>query len=1643
MQHNLITTGDMQRFIMDSYEECRGPPRLFLLDKFDIAGAGACLKRYSDPSFFKTEFSHSKKKKSEVQRETKARKIKVCIQRQNSIKDGALYMETVVGKLGDSEVLKVEDHYRVVRKNIVEDSFCDSIFIEQKIEGKKERTSHIFIPSGRREEHVGGTETLQRLRQLFSDENGSASKKVPMHAVNLKRKHLNGSSFNSVLGKSYMECVLENSSPKHAIVQEHFECNTSDLASEVHEIGKEDFANNLLRTERKWISSPNGQVLLEPSLDELGKDLVKEQSLEYSLEPTAGSYEEILSSVPEISDQYVKDDDERRMEARETEAEEICSDIHQAGAKDEFLEEQSKLEDDGDKTALDKLPFSYLQVGQKAVLFDVKSKTEVSNEYRSAESEEEGNNNNVYPEDQRDEFDGKSEAEAIDDDCGTDNVDRNSSFIHAVDQKEFADCKSMTEANDDGYVSNDAEKNDAVIYKTDHDGYHFDAAEKKHSGISTRDQKDALLNDESKLETSDYGHGSDDAASELDNYMDALTTMDSEMETDTESRAKHERIFLNIVTTETYESMNEKRHVYSNAHPIEDSSTSYDLNGLFKKQRSSCSDSSSNLADIQVPEDKGITYLDTDEKFNQSPNFKDAMAEAIHSSSSSVLSDKSPSPLNGDAGAEVYLSHDIDLTEVHDYTPDEFPSCDGPGTKSPESFVPIRNINGISEISHFVSESGEMSCSSCITDAAVALIHSSSGASLNDVQLIGTEPSRISSLNIEAMGNHSGDDLLLIPEVSSHCAQMEDAEPATFAKSSSTGEDYNVSSDSGVHSSDISDMPQGMKDVEEDCSNVVRLTNGHLDDNLGDLQATFESYLPLQTEETAVPEKALTDSSTSSVCENWVMLDLPSETSPMEDQLSLAKSDIDACSTIPLPPECLSLVQTVPIDASPCALNSQEEITGPHSSCEFDLLKSIELRENEQTSEILLCESVNSNMESLDNNLDKAVASAVSIETERSLFSGQEEFCGSPKNKVRVAPVSLPLKSPVENLPVEVSVQSDDVAIRSIAGVSICNNDGPSIDSRAPSNHLRLFEEVSLHTEVSLDQHKIERSEQPIQEDNIALTSQHLTALSDNEANELLVYATDPVATAVPCQPDSKDLAVSEHLAMHLEGARNHSHSDGDLDASLLSKAGSQNVEQKLGDSDQPVGPKSPDQIHPYEDEKDAASPSTHFLSEPSVPPEQILDAISSHDKGLAPADHLFERKKSPEETVRPITYEVDHFNSHSDSSLVDQLIQQLSESKLKPESLVVATDSIMNGPAISSPGFSTSPILKPEAQMQLPPSHYYQASESPTNLLNSAVAGTPSLSFPSIDMQISEAAYELQPSKPMLGFPLSKPNLQSHEMEDMPPLPPLPPLEWRIGKLQHNSLPYGWQAMHPTNPFLTPQIIEVDRTQQPTNPCSGPQTVDIDKPKQPLSPFGLMPATEDERSQDGSLMSGSITVQPPNPYPPFPNVDDGEPQLGSQPVEEVREHHPKPSTISVILEDQRGLHDLQNSEDHVQQSVIPLKMPETEEDQKENGKMQSEHTKPRDPLIEAVAAHDRNLLRKVSERFPNETGPKSDERDSFLGQIRAKSFNLKPTTSVKPIMQGPRTNLNVVAILEKANAIRQAFAGSDEDNDSDGWSDS
>ncbi|XP_042455747.1 protein SCAR2-like isoform X2 [Zingiber officinale] len=115
-----------------------------------------------------------------------------------------------------------------------------------------------------------------------------------------------------------------------------------------------------------------------------------------------------------------------------------------------------------------------------------------------------------------------------------------------------------------------------------------------------------------------------------------------------------------------------------------------------------------------------------------------------------------------------------------------------------------------------------------------------------------------------------------------------------------------------------------------------------------------------------------------------------------------------------------------------------------------------------------------------------------------------------------------------------------------------------------------------------------------------------------------------------------------------------------------------------------------------------------------------------------------------------------------------------------------------------------------------------------------------------------------------------------------------------------------------------------------------------------------------------------------------------------------------------------------------------------TSESEKPQRRAHSVIIRPNAPLIESVASHDKS--KKLPDLIHASAMPNRDVRGSFLEQIKNKSFSLKPT--VAPTMKfkgGPPTNLKVIAILEKANAIRQACAGSDEDDDDDddSWSDS
>ncbi|KAL2479387.1 Protein SCAR [Abeliophyllum distichum] len=337
--------------------------------------------------------------------------------------------------------------------------------------------------------------------------------------------------------------------------------------------------------------------------------------------------------------------------------------------------------------------------------------------------------------------------------------------------------------------------------------------------------------------------------------------------------------------------------------------------------------------------------------------------------------------------------------------------------------------------------------------------------------------------------------------------------------------------------------------------------------------------------------------------------------------------------------------------------------------------------------------------------------------------------------------------------------------------------------------------------------------------------------------------------------------------------------------------------------------------------------------------------------------------------------------------------------------------------------------------------------------------------------------------------------------LEESPPLPPLPPLQWRIRTLhytyhateremeQHtvgassSELAMGDNEKAPSlNPKL-PVSTATEKDSPSVHECasanvehSGPfslQVVTMDHPSTTKNYFFILdrtssakaslifPKSYDEMTQH-SFLAGEGRIRQPTSKSisqgisldsaSADDVGSSLEELSQSPHqvaaeitsnEDKVEHSYSGLDANIMMHKTVDL--LPKTQTEQPQLVLPSSGDESRlpfvEDDIENGCRTTKLSRPRNPLIDAVAANDKSKLRKVMERVR----PKMqsvDEKGSFLEQIRTKSFNLKPAVMAKPNIQGPNTNLKVAALLEKAKTIRQALSGSDED-DEDSWSDS
>ncbi|KAL3531625.1 hypothetical protein ACH5RR_005146 [Cinchona calisaya] len=338
-------------------------------------------------------------------------------------------------------------------------------------------------------------------------------------------------------------------------------------------------------------------------------------------------------------------------------------------------------------------------------------------------------------------------------------------------------------------------------------------------------------------------------------------------------------------------------------------------------------------------------------------------------------------------------------------------------------------------------------------------------------------------------------------------------------------------------------------------------------------------------------------------------------------------------------------------------------------------------------------------------------------------------------------------------------------------------------------------------------------------------------------------------------------------------------------------------------------------------------------------------------------------------------------------------------------------------------------------------------------------------------------------------GFSLL-PDLSRIYVEEIPPLPPLPPVQWRMGKLQHANPALASVSVNHNGTAFPPLLpSSANQEGQPLNPFSAQSAFAHDKSipvsEQPIcgsSPFlsQVPPMVHDADSKDNILPLQGI--QSTRTFLQL-RVSHGEMlqndfQAGNgEKVQTSVDSFSNASAVDAASDDEEVVKPLNqmvpetsfkdmelvqcsaHSEENLETcdtTILSSKlanensMPTSEEklswptaeDSKLHGIRTAKMPRPRNPLVDAVVAHDKTKLRKVTERVRPQI-QKEDERGSLLEQIRTKSFNLKPAVVTRPSIQGPKTNLKVAAILEKAKTIRQALAGSDEEGDDDSWSDS
>ncbi|KAF9665320.1 hypothetical protein SADUNF_Sadunf16G0110500 [Salix dunnii] len=1419
MEQNLITRGDLPRFVMDSYEECRGPPQLFLLDKFDVAGAGACLTRYTDPSFFKVEAS-SEIATIEVQREKKIRKKK----------KGSRYRNGETPEVVQTSHTKLHD-----------------LLLQERFE------------------------------------NGHSD---PARLVKLKRRQINGSPFDLKTGKSYME---------------------------------------------KFVLTPS------PECKQVCEDSVTRSPLKLTLDSSSEpSYE-----IHEVSM--------------------VCP--------------VKKSSNGGEST-------SSSPSEQEAMLKPLK-----------------------------DELSG----EAVD-----------SGVIKVLDS----------------IVDHEMDELPPTIYKM-------------------AIQEELLVDADIKREGTVDGDHSDDMTSEVDNYMDALPTMDSEMETDEEYKAKNAPDFIDLRTQGADSDANEEQLYFqansSDSQSIGNSSLSEGGNSSFKIGTSSFSypDTLSNLVENTASDVEG-----TDKWF--------------------------PSATS----TENYATNVTDLPSDH---------------------PPVYAETGITESHHVVTfnvtredkilEPVEASCSSCLTDLNPVILHSVPDTNSMANPLSGPELDEASSgstklgsesPHYERNGLYPTDSFVAFSDIPSQMGH--DASPSDSSKSHSVNAlDHEVPdmlTDAVVHVSDMSDLASEKKGSDDSMNEVLQTDSAAEHSTLTPEEEQFQC--------TALPVVKL-DAGVPSLPDNSNVVKPDDLVSKADDAIATRERSTEISTPVvdTSESECINKHQfsDITVDASQVELDStklrlpcyeenvkREEIyEAPDAEKKNGFTKNVDITRDatsfehescssdKQTPEdhVNLADDVTETVQAEDVAVSTAATSCVDA-GEKNAFTKKVDITRGDATSFEYESCSSDKPTPEDHVnladDVTETVLAEDMAVPTAATSGVNDEDDSDVICLSselvcspPRNSTEMVESFSI-------------SEDPNQ---TILNLDEVTSATCQSESQVKMEVTSTDWGSNSYELVSEDYQNQEVIEVHnpslevsnqeSESKENHQSQYGEVgDSTVCSPVC---YPPELGNSLEQSIEVQADQI---------SAESMHAVDASSLLSSQTSSAGYLLGPGI-PLDHTLELEydqldrrclKSGEASSRPTDLQSEQIqNVHiiNEERCPDpSSLKVLSSQELLLQSAYQehnATDQATNPFDSAFPSFGVLTVpetsqVNPEAMPPLPPMQWRLGKIQPAPLDadrdmidHSQCTFQPietfivdqkvQLDFPSSDREI------VHPSNPFLSLPAEDSQRSQHLTTEVmgnsllptPPLSEMPTIDNGAQYQLDDLLSDQTQCVNPSMALLE---MPDERHGHAFLPLGGEST------QFSSNPFSLEPGVNATAAVNDPMPTQGLPIHLLNQSVPETGLEVKFPGQSSQNSEEEQENSSSKSAVPLNTEEEQHHHDFVTSHGLPMWPPTTLGMtPPTYEVGKING---NKIPRPRNPLIDAVAALDKSKLRKVAERVRPQLGPKLEERDSLLEQIRTKSFNLKPASVTRPSMQGvqgPKTNLKVAAILEKASAIRQALTGSDEDDDSDSWSDS